>query len=182
MAIVQTSRISIAATRDVHDVGYSPAGIAYCKHEEHHHWKYGDENFADRSKNGYISFGDRQLGGSVEHRVKVYPGEDYGAFWTRIRQAEDKGYIETMHTSAYSSVDKSILEMEGIPKVTLNIMEVQTPGLTPDEEKAWLAQNKQDGEEPGIISHSSRKIAGLGVIGVAIIVALGYLLIMGGKK
>ena len=180
MTIVDTSRISIGATRDVHDVGYTPDGTAYCLREDQHHWQYGDEHWANRSRHGYITFYDRHLGMAVEHKVAVAPGESYVDFWSRIRRAENLGRIEVMGTSAYSSKDREILARE-IPDLSVKklVMEEQTPGLTEAEAKAWLAQNKQDTKEPGITRNG--KIGGAGLICIAVIVALGYL-ILGGKR
>jgi hypothetical protein len=181
MANVRTDRMSIGATADVHDVGYSTGGVAYCKREDHHQWKYGDEHWAARSKRGFITFGDRHLGGAVQHRVRVLPGEDYTSFWSRIKRAEERGYIDTMGVSAYSAKDQAILEKE-MPELKVSLLTVDPSaykGLTPVEAKAWLATNKQDTKEEGIISN--RQKWPLGAVLLLCLVAFWYL-IYGGKR
>jgi hypothetical protein len=41
---------------------------------------------------------------------------------------------------------------------------------------------KEDREAPGIVGGMKGKIAGAGILTVALVIALGYLLLMGGKK
>jgi hypothetical protein len=139
MTLIDASRVSFSSCADVHDVGYDAIGTAYCKREDHHHWKYGDEHFADRSKYGYIAFGDRHLGMAVEHRVAVLPGEDYVEFWTRMKKAENLGQIEVIGSSAYSIADVNILGREA-PGLTVEKLEIDPDaliGMTEEEGKAW---------------------------------------------
>ena len=104
------SKLSIKPVREMHYVSYDANGNAYNDPNAwRHQHKSGEEWFTERSEKGYIEFGDRHLGAAVSHRVRVLPGEGYQAFWTRIKKAEDSGYIDVMGSSCYSDKDAKIL-------------------------------------------------------------------------
>jgi hypothetical protein len=169
MVLVNTDRLSIGATRNVHDVGYNQGGTAYCLKKDRHHWKYGDEHWDDRSKHGYITFYDRHLGMAVEHKVEVYPGEGYVDFWTRMKKAEDKGHIEVIGTRCYSAKDEAILTKEiGEAPDKLTIDEGAMVGMSITEGDAW---------RNGVNSKGKRlEAGGVSMVVIAVIVAIGYLL------
>lgn len=175
MVLVKTDRLSIGATRDVHDVGYDQMGNAYCLKEDRHHWKYGDEHWEERSKRGYITFGDRNLGAAVSHKVEVYPGEGYVDFWTRIKQAEKRGDINVIGTSCYSAKDEAILTKELGEAPDKRVIDPSAlVGMSTSEGDEWRnSVNKGKG---------GMDAGGVSIAVIAVIVAIGYLLFVRRRK
>ena len=141
------------------------------------------EHWAERSKDGYIRFGDRHLGMAVSHKVAVLPGETYVGFWTRINKAKMAGVIHTMGTTAYSEKDIGILQGE-VPGIDLKLL-VTDPeayeGMTEGEAKAWIDKENSTFND-GLGSEKAGLKLGLGGIGCLFILAIGYLLLRGWKK
>lgn len=178
MAMVKTSRISIDATRNVHDVGYDKLGNAFCNQINHHHHKYGDEHWPERSKNGYITFWDRYLGMSTSHKVAVKSGESYEDFWTRVKIAENRGTIEVMGTSTYSVKDAEILAKELGEKPVIQVMDkgalVGSSYVVDGKTVYPYGKSVSAGNEKGIMAGASMAL-------VAVLFAIGYLIFARGK-
>ena len=172
-------RISIGSMEGVHGVVYDAQGKAHCN-EETHQWKTGEDFWDERSKKGYISFGDRYLGTSVSHKVAVKPGESYGEFWTRINAAKKAGYIETAGSSAYSAKDVVILkaEIEGIEIEKKSVDSDALRGMSYQVgDKTIYPYGKSDTDKPGVVGKISQGVAGLSLLVVMALVFVAYLVL-----
>lgn len=168
---ISADRLSFDSISDVHDVGYDSMGNAYCRKIDTHHWKTGDEHWVRRSQKGYITFGDKHLGGAVQHKVEVLPGEGYVAFWTRMKRAENSGNIDVMGTSCYSAKDAAILAKEIGEKPDRKFIDQNAlVGMTTAEGDAWRDEQNSSGKATAT-GGSGGGIAGLsiGVIALALV-------------
>ena len=180
MSKMDIGRISIKPKADSLFVRYDAQGKAYCDPKETHQWQTGKELFNkwDRPR-GYVGFGDRNLGGGVQHKVAIGKGETYEEFWTRVKAAERTGYIETIGSSAYSAKDMDILKNIGVHDVEKKSVDsdaLRGMSVVVGSETIY-PYGKHDTDKPGIMGKISSGVAGLSLLGVMCLMVVAYLVL-----
>ena len=177
MTMIKASRVSISPYEEMYNVKYGPNGNAYLDPDGwYHQHKTGEEWFNERSQKGYLSFGDRNLGAAVTHKVEVLPGEDYTGFWTRIHAAKKSGEIKVIGSACYSAKDAEILKRE---------LGVEPDRQIMDEGALVGSSYMVDGKAVyphGKAVNTKDKMKHLPLLVVAVCMAIGYLLFASARR